>query len=282
MTDFVARDATHLGIDRIATSPTAFALYQNLFAFAEKAAGAPVLANGYVTEVMLAANIVGINKMKIGQFGGSSAPDVSTAVNVNQYAFASPAVTSNGNGGNVNMGGGQPVQTVRQWVVGGGSGGASFTADYITASGNPRVWAWCDADGSVIASFETEDPPDLDNPDANPLISNVLAPGQYFTRLQIPDPVVIEEFLALKGPNAAQISARLDAFLARRGLDIFGAVPSFMDFESRMMRGLTPRRREWLAQLFLRAVAPAVGRTNYSDVIARDMKISPTGRMQLK
>jgi hypothetical protein len=54
MTDWVNRDSTHLGVDRIFTSPTAFALYDNIAAAFEKAAGAPVLANGYVVNAMLA------------------------------------------------------------------------------------------------------------------------------------------------------------------------------------------------------------------------------------
>jgi hypothetical protein len=54
MTDFAPLDADDLGVDRIATSPTAFALYENLFAFTEKATGAPVLANNYVVTAMIA------------------------------------------------------------------------------------------------------------------------------------------------------------------------------------------------------------------------------------
>lgn len=53
MTDFAALDIDDLGVDRIATSPTAYALYENLFAFAEKASGAPVLANNYIVTAMI-------------------------------------------------------------------------------------------------------------------------------------------------------------------------------------------------------------------------------------
>lgn len=66
MTDFVSRDASQLGVDRIATTTTATALYNNLFAFSEKAPGAPVLANGYVTQAILAASSVGQGQLKIG------------------------------------------------------------------------------------------------------------------------------------------------------------------------------------------------------------------------
>jgi hypothetical protein len=68
MTSFVTRDVTHLGVDRIATSTTAFALYENLLAAFEKdssavSAGA-VLANGYVTEAILASSAVSQAKLK--------------------------------------------------------------------------------------------------------------------------------------------------------------------------------------------------------------------------
>ena len=41
MTDFVTRDDTNLGVGRILTSPTLYALYDNPIAIAEGAAGAP-------------------------------------------------------------------------------------------------------------------------------------------------------------------------------------------------------------------------------------------------
>jgi len=58
MTSFVTLTATNLGVDRVATSPTAFALYENLLAVLQKdatavAAGA-VLANSYVVTAMIA------------------------------------------------------------------------------------------------------------------------------------------------------------------------------------------------------------------------------------
>jgi hypothetical protein len=43
MTDFTERDTTHLGVDKFATSTTAFALYENLLAAFEGAVGAPRL-----------------------------------------------------------------------------------------------------------------------------------------------------------------------------------------------------------------------------------------------
>ena len=41
MTDFVTRDDDNLGVGRILTSPTMYALYENLIATAQGAAGAP-------------------------------------------------------------------------------------------------------------------------------------------------------------------------------------------------------------------------------------------------
>lgn len=66
MTDFAALDIDDLGVDRIGTSPTAFALYDNLFAFAEKATGAPVLANNYVVTAMIANSQVTAAKLAAG------------------------------------------------------------------------------------------------------------------------------------------------------------------------------------------------------------------------
>jgi len=72
MTDFVALDTDDLGVDRIATSPTAFALYDNLFAFAEKATGSPVLANDYIVNAMIANAQVTLAKMAASSVGASN------------------------------------------------------------------------------------------------------------------------------------------------------------------------------------------------------------------
>ena len=64
MTDFVTRDDDNLGVGRILTSPTMYALYDNLFAMASGAAGAPriqtpALNNGVVTAEKLAPPTAG-------------------------------------------------------------------------------------------------------------------------------------------------------------------------------------------------------------------------------
>jgi hypothetical protein len=66
MTGFVSRDDTNLGVGRIFTSPTAYALYENLFAFAEKASGAPVLANNYIVNAMVSNGQLGSEKFQTG------------------------------------------------------------------------------------------------------------------------------------------------------------------------------------------------------------------------
>lgn len=61
MTEFVARDnETHLGVDRIFTSPTARALYNNLLALAEGTSGAPKieLSRGSVSAAVASLDLV--------------------------------------------------------------------------------------------------------------------------------------------------------------------------------------------------------------------------------
>lgn len=50
MTLFVTRDATNLGAGVILTSPTMYALYDNLFAMTEGAAGAPKIQTAAITD----------------------------------------------------------------------------------------------------------------------------------------------------------------------------------------------------------------------------------------
>lgn len=53
-----------LGVDKVLTSTTLEALYGNVIAAFQKAPGAPQLANGYVTQAMMAANSVGISQLR--------------------------------------------------------------------------------------------------------------------------------------------------------------------------------------------------------------------------
>lgn len=78
MTDFVTLDVDDLGVDRIATSPTAFALYENLFAFAEKASGAPTSANNYIVAAMIATSQITTGKIVDGNVTAGKLASTST------------------------------------------------------------------------------------------------------------------------------------------------------------------------------------------------------------
>ena len=58
MTDYVTRDDTNLGVGRILTSPTMYALYENPIAIAEGAAGAPRIS----TKTFIGPNVGGSAK----------------------------------------------------------------------------------------------------------------------------------------------------------------------------------------------------------------------------
>ena len=55
MTDFVTRDDDNLGVGRILTSPTMYALYDNLFAVASGAAGAPRIQDASLSTTVTTA-----------------------------------------------------------------------------------------------------------------------------------------------------------------------------------------------------------------------------------
>lgn len=93
MTDFVTLDIDDLGVDRIATSPTAFALYENLFAFAEKAVGAPVLANNYIVAAMIAASQITTAKIADANV---TAAKLATGTNERDWVLARNAAASVG------------------------------------------------------------------------------------------------------------------------------------------------------------------------------------------
>lgn len=108
MTAFVSRDTTHLGADRIATSPTAFALYENLKAILEKDSTAVsagwVLANSYVVEAMLASASVSQGKLKtalntINSAGSGTDGGNQTILSGGQYCFGPTLTLGAGSGG---------------------------------------------------------------------------------------------------------------------------------------------------------------------------------------
>jgi hypothetical protein len=102
MTAFLERDETHLGTDRIFTSPTATALYENLLAAFEKdatavAAGA-VLANDYITEAMIAAGQVSQAKLKTALNTINPTAAGQTLLSGGEYCFLPTVMIGAGSG----------------------------------------------------------------------------------------------------------------------------------------------------------------------------------------
>lgn len=99
MTDWVTLTSDELGSDKIFTSPTATALYENVLAAFEKALGAPQLAALYVvtamlddlavSEAKLAAAAVSQSKCKTatGSAGSSINPGSNDQILLNPYCF---------------------------------------------------------------------------------------------------------------------------------------------------------------------------------------------------
>lgn len=194
MTDFVTLDADDLGVDRIATSPTAFALYENLFAFTEKASGAPQLANDYIVSAMIAAQQVtqaklGNSSVGQSQLKGTSGEVSTTAASTlltlpgGLYGFY-PQIRANAassNNASATIGG----------AAGGSQSGITWGSTYLTrielsANGftsfaqqvyvqasppydlgdgqvHGFIFALVDSGGNVIATYAADDPPWANN-----------------------------------------------------------------------------------------------------------------------
>ena len=103
MTDFVTRDDTNLGVGRILTSPTMYALYDNPTAIAEGAAGAPriqtaAIQDGAVTEGKLGAGAVAATKLNTSarSFSGTLSSGENALITYSdQYGFF-PRISSGG------------------------------------------------------------------------------------------------------------------------------------------------------------------------------------------
>jgi hypothetical protein len=212
-----------------------------------------------------AASPISVNDLKkaTGSRSGGNG-----AFTVNRYAFASPNTTAASSLGDMFM----SIRTDasgRYWEISGmgSSSTTTVTWDYLTASGNPQVWASLDRRGGVAEIWESEDPPEPDFPDLPPIPGKVL-------RLEFPKQREIERLVRAgliekvrlprwlrryrgrwhKDPQALLAEMFADA-LAARGLppfsDVREALASYRSDE---------RRREWITQLWLRCVARVVGR----------------------
>jgi hypothetical protein len=194
MTAFVPRDATHLGADRIATSTTAFALYDNLFAFAEGAVGAPriqtgAIQNGAVTGTKIAQDAItegNIAPSSVGQtrirsttgdvsVGGGGIANLMLAGGeygfYPQVAFLGGPVASIGATIAVNYGSGYAA-IIHLDASASGVNTAGARQRYIQASppydlGDGSVplfvFAAIDSAGNVRMTYSAEDPPWANN-----------------------------------------------------------------------------------------------------------------------
>lgn len=110
-----------------------------------------------VTQGKLAKPSVGTPELKLAQ---GSATTGDAVIAVNQFAFGSPSVTvvQGTNVGIITIGAGT---SGRNWQTD-CSGicppcSVTYTWDYITASGNPQLWAICGILGDIDALWESED-----------------------------------------------------------------------------------------------------------------------------
>ena len=197
MTSFVTLTATNLGVDRVATSPTAFALYENLLAVLQKdataiAAGA-VLANSYVVTAMIAELNVTQGKLAnaaVGQAqlktttGEVSTTSATTLLTLpgGEYGFyptirssASSANTFKALIGGVDHFSHADLGTsyLTRIVLGSSAAQTTFAQQrYVQASppydlGNGEVplfvFALVDALGNILATYVAADPPWANN-----------------------------------------------------------------------------------------------------------------------
>lgn len=122
-------------------------------------------------------------------------------VDVHRYAFASPLATTSGSiapGAEVSeIGYLTGSSAMRRWMFrNAGEYGVTWTWDYVTASGQPRVWAEVDDAGNIYAMWEAEDPADPEFPDEPPFEPH---PGRVLVPLDAPGEAIL-----------SAVNARLD------------------------------------------------------------------------
>ncbi len=228
---------------------------------------------------------------------------------VNQYALASPLISHP-------TGGGYSVieaigyvaasqSNVRQWRMApsSASGTKTVTWDYLTASGRPRIWAVVDDAGRIISMWESEDPADLEDPDACPIGlvdangNSIIPTGGAVVRLQAPKPeqlaVVMDRLQRAPLPSRypwhltastpPDVVPRLHRGLFRKALQERGLEepPDIRDAYS--IRN--PHRRDWYLQLWLRNASRVLHDHKahtliplYQDMFRVDKR---TGRLEL-
>jgi len=244
MTDWVNRDSTHLGVDRIFTSPTAFALYDNLFAAFEKAAGAPVLANDYIVAAMILNAQVTQAKIANASVGQAQLKSTTAAQSVVLLVNSSGTITLTGgtyawytfgaNGMTVVFGAGDTAAGVLGFhnTSGGEQETVFIDQRYIQASppyrhGPCYVFIWMSAGGQIKGVTVSPDPPWAHHGPTNItpsewiMVNRVLTP---YRRRKLIDGVPIEA--AFKD---SVIRRRIEQDTATRGEDLVELTPEYKD-----------------------------------------------------
>lgn len=190
---------------------------------------------------------------------------------VNQYAFASPSVTGYYDERYISTAitdmaytsRFRPPGIARKWRASLSTSEktrATFTWDYLTASGHPRVWAEVDDQGEIHTMWEAEDPADPDFPDEPPfepgegrVVIPILVPDEWAIsaiRDRLTDPPQ-SEWLT-KSRFASQVDpvsilrTMYDEQLRERGLEIPDDIRAvFTDISDYDLR-------HWYLQLWLR------------------------------
>ena len=148
---------------------------------------------------------------------------------------------------------------MRRWMFRNSGGyGVTWTWDYVTASGQPRVWAEIDDAGNIYAMWEAEDPADPEFPDEPPfepeeglVLIQVEAPdekllgavAERLERAPMPQGFTRSIYAANHSPRA--VRAMFARQLQERGLEEPPDIREVLSIADR-------DRRYWYLQLYMR------------------------------
>lgn len=256
LTQIKTVDGAGSGLDADLLDGQSSAFYQN----------AGNLNAGTIAAARFGSSTVGIGVLKTGTGNANS----TNPFNVSRYAFGSPEIAAGGGSSIIVSPYKAASTTGRQWRarnVGTDSPGVAPTVtwDYVTASGNPRVWAEIDVSGNIIGMWEAEDPANDEFPDEQPLHPDADS-GLRVQRLELPSEQLLARLLEECAPTqrpswhaasryrhvddpSALCKAVAGHQFAQRGLevpdDIRGVYSEIDDYE----------KRYWRVQLWLRALS---------------------------